>query len=62
DVTQEHANKKQSELFKQTLDRTFDAILMYEPENFRFIYANKSALKKNRSYDGRAQDDEALGN
>ncbi len=46
DVTQEHANKKQSELFKQTLDRTFDAILMYEPENFRFIYANKSALKK----------------
>jgi len=44
DVTQQHATQNQMRVYKDTLDATFDAILMFKPETFRFIYANKSAL------------------
>ena len=44
DVSQQHATQNQLRVYKKTLDVTFDAILMFEPENFRFIYANKSAV------------------
>jgi len=45
DVTQEKTDQRELHMFKQTLDQTFDAILMYEPHDLRFIYANKSALQ-----------------
>ena len=45
DLTQEKNDQRELQMFKQTLDQTFDAILMYEPHDLRFIYANKSALK-----------------